>query len=443
MAVDAAWGAGKTTFLKMWARHLRNEGFPVVEFNAWETDFAGDPFVALSSEITEGLSEWDSPTVADKVKDAKDAAQKVLRWVAPGAIRLASGFIPVVGTEFGKAAGDYAAELLTDYPKAQQSVKEFKSELEKLAAALWESSEHKPLVVFIDELDRCRPSYAIELLETGKHIFSVDHVVFVLAVNRAELAKSVKVLYGDEFDAEGYLKRFFDIDFVLPAPDRKRYIDGLIHAVGIENYLSRTTDRATLVAGRDALEVIRTFFGQDDLSLRTVGQAIHRFGLVLSSLSNEETGFIRTLAVLAVLSAVDPDVYQGVKGGDATDRQLVQQLFDRPHYASVRRSPGGAFVEAVIIASKVDRRAFHPAYSRGPSEGQLQSQAPLFGEYEGIADSPYPEELSEREVWEHAHNVYQAIVRFYDFRMQRNDSLGLDMSVQRFELVSAGLLRDA
>ena len=53
MAVDAAWGAGKTTFLKMWARYLRKERFPVVEFNAWETDSSGDPFVALTSEITE------------------------------------------------------------------------------------------------------------------------------------------------------------------------------------------------------------------------------------------------------------------------------------------------------------------------------------------------------------------------------------------------------
>ena len=55
MAVDAAWGAGKTTFLKMCEQHLRNEGFPVVEFNAWETDVLGEPFVALTSEITQGL----------------------------------------------------------------------------------------------------------------------------------------------------------------------------------------------------------------------------------------------------------------------------------------------------------------------------------------------------------------------------------------------------
>ena len=56
LAVDAAWGAGKTTFFKMWAQHLRNNGFPVVSFNAWETDHAGDPFLSLVSEITEGAA---------------------------------------------------------------------------------------------------------------------------------------------------------------------------------------------------------------------------------------------------------------------------------------------------------------------------------------------------------------------------------------------------
>ena len=43
LAVDAAWGNGKTTFLRIWAQYLRNRGFPVVEFNAWETDFSGTP----------------------------------------------------------------------------------------------------------------------------------------------------------------------------------------------------------------------------------------------------------------------------------------------------------------------------------------------------------------------------------------------------------------
>ena len=73
LALDAAWGTGKTTFLRIWAQHLRIEGFPVVEFNAWETDFSGEPFVALSTELTEGLDEY---TITDKTLATKIAATK-------------------------------------------------------------------------------------------------------------------------------------------------------------------------------------------------------------------------------------------------------------------------------------------------------------------------------------------------------------------------------
>lgn len=59
IAVDAAWGFGKTTFLRMWSQHLRNQGFSVVAFNAWETDFSEDPFLTLSTELTEGLQSDD------------------------------------------------------------------------------------------------------------------------------------------------------------------------------------------------------------------------------------------------------------------------------------------------------------------------------------------------------------------------------------------------
>ena len=57
VAVDAPWGTGKTTFIKMWTQHLKNEEYPVVMFNAWENDFVDKPLVALTAELTEGMRE--------------------------------------------------------------------------------------------------------------------------------------------------------------------------------------------------------------------------------------------------------------------------------------------------------------------------------------------------------------------------------------------------
>ena len=71
----------------------------------------------------------------------------------------------------------------------------------------------------MDKLDGCRPSCAVELLEVAKHIFAVDHIVFVLAINRTQHAHSIKAYYGLDFYGDGYLQRVFDIDLRLPEPN--------------------------------------------------------------------------------------------------------------------------------------------------------------------------------------------------------------------------------
>ena len=75
LAVDAAWGTGKTTFLRIWAQYLRNHGFPVIEFNAWETDFTGDPFVALSFELTDGLREYTDDPLPEKITATQERSK--------------------------------------------------------------------------------------------------------------------------------------------------------------------------------------------------------------------------------------------------------------------------------------------------------------------------------------------------------------------------------
>ena len=129
LAVDAAWGAGKTTFLKMWARHLRNEQFPVVEFNAWETDHAGDPFVAIVTELTEGLREFKDESLTEKIGATKEAAKKVAIRAILGVIRVATSGIldvqPLIENQVGSVLASYAEDRLKKYSKAKDSIEEF------------------------------------------------------------------------------------------------------------------------------------------------------------------------------------------------------------------------------------------------------------------------------------------------------------------------------
>lgn len=174
-----------------------------------------------------------------------NASQAVIRWVGPRAVRFAAGQVQLVGTELADGAKAFVEEKLFRHSEAPTSVEIFPQVFQDMAASLSEMNENRPLMVMIDELDRCRPSYAVELLEVAKHLFSVDLIVFVLAVNCDQFAHLVKALYGNEFDAEGYLRRFFDVDFKLPGPERQAFIAAQLRATVINDYFDLATENAS------------------------------------------------------------------------------------------------------------------------------------------------------------------------------------------------------
>ena len=84
---------------------------------------------------------------------------------------------------------------------------------------------NKKIIFFIDELDRCRPTFTIELLEVVKHLFNIENFIFVLSIDKQQLSYSVSTIYGQNADTIGYLRRFFDLDYKLPKIDLKKYIE--------------------------------------------------------------------------------------------------------------------------------------------------------------------------------------------------------------------------
>lgn len=425
LALDAAWGNGKTTFLNMWAQHLRNEGFPIVKFNAWETDFSEDPFIALSKELTEGIRAYADKSMTQKIEDATKA---IFRSAVPGLIRLGTASIPLVGTEMGQAFASYVEERLSAYQKAKESVPEFRHALEDMAAEVSQSKGGRPLAVMIDELDRCRPSYAIELLEVAKHLFAVDHIVFVLAVNRSELAHSVKALYGDGFDAQGYLRRFFDVDFVLPAPDRKAFINEMLATIQIDDYFERTKDQTAQQAANPVRDLLHGFFHAPDLSLRRIAQAIHRLGLVFASLRSDRWSFALTAVVCLILRTIDPNLYHRFVRREVSDLEVVDRMFSRPETQTLQREYAGHLFEAVIIISAQDE-----ALVRSKPD---PISSPLQQRYKDLVES----DASDDAARERASNVIQLVGVIRKELFWTHGEIGFNESVQRIELLSTSLI---
>ena len=330
LAVDAPWGTGKTTFLNIWIQYLRNNNFPVVKFNAWESDFTEDPFVAIAAELSDGLQHYIPMKHRAKISTFKKAAAKVLLRTASSAIEAVThGIVDIAGIIENRKEESYAEARISRYQETQHYVKDFKKSLQDIADTVQNSSEGLPLIVIIDELDRCRPSYAVELLEVAKHLFAVDKIVFVLAINRSELAHSIKVVYGSDFDAEGYLRRFFDIDFRLPEPEREKFTRAMLDAVQLKDYFDLTIDSRH--RGEEDLmhDLLLKFFSTSGFSLRKIAQAIHRFGLVYGSLANDQPSFVPMAIVTLILRTFDSERYYRFIRHEISDTEIVGEILSR------------------------------------------------------------------------------------------------------------------
>ena len=222
-----------------------------------------------------------------------------------------------------------------------------------MAETLSQASENRPLIVMIDELDRCRPSYAVELLEIAKHLFSVDHIVFVLAVNRSQLAHSIRAVYGSGFDAEGYLRRFFDADFQLPAPSRDKFIDAQLDAIRINDYFKRTSDKNVRWDNEEenVRNLLKVFFGAHDLSLRQIEQAIHRLGLVYASLPSNQRAFAITAAVLLIVRTIDPNLYEKFRRRQVSDVDVVDRIVSGAVGKTLQQQHIAYLFEAMIVVA--------------------------------------------------------------------------------------------
>ncbi len=172
-----------------------------VYYDAWQNDNDEDPILSLVYSI---VKEIGSDFSFDK-KPTLDICSELINLVCDKDI---SKLIKVL-------KGENALDLIKKTKDEAEKVSEF------LQSLLPEVGER--LIVFVDELDRCKPSYAVKLLERIKHYFLDEEITFVFSVNINELQHTIKKHYGNDFDATRYLDRFFDLRATLPKFDLEKY----------------------------------------------------------------------------------------------------------------------------------------------------------------------------------------------------------------------------
>lgn len=327
IGLKSKYGTGKTYFIKRWMQDLANAGAQTAYFNAWETDFTHDALSAFIAALQRQLAADDSDT-GNKFKQlaqksgafVKSKALPILlkglgqKLVGAEGVEEIIGELGFTGEELAEVLSSSAVEALQSQNDAEEAVVDFRAYLEELISSILDGTDEdnaNKLIIFVDELDRCRPTYAIEVLECIKHLFNVPGVMFILAIDEDQLKSVVKSIYGADIDAVGYLQRFIDWSFALPSPPARAFALALSEKFGLN----------TLEGFREKREeIVRAFSSVCEgygLSLRQQEQAFTQLNLAIRYINSKHIAFGVMLGFLSALRAADYKAYNAIPENEA------------------------------------------------------------------------------------------------------------------------------
>lgn len=323
IALDGEWGTGKTTFVKMWMNQLKNNGFPILYYNAWENDINDEPLFSM-------LRQLNSLNKEDGLDEVFRIGAKVLVGGLMGglveinpAAKFVKGFIKGGAKQIENSIYDSLKEsdsrsgMINNFKEALTSYVEKVCGLEETEE---ETTDFKPLVYIIDDLDRCNPTFAVKVLERMKHLFAVPNVVFVLAVDKQQMAYSINGYYGsDKFDSMEYLRKFIDIDYKLPKSNNLGYIFSLISP---EVLLKKEKMDETASVVLNLLHISE----YNNLSLRQIQRVFLLMRIVYPE-ANALKDFDNSVFVfMAYLKVCKPYLYEKVKEQNFTVQEFYSEL---------------------------------------------------------------------------------------------------------------------
>ena len=416
-SISAEFGVGKTFFCERLADILEQDGIPVSMLNIWKMDFYDNPLVPLLIKLEETYSQQ-SETVRTKKFPNPHGLLRVAKSIIAG-INL-DAQIPGVGEMNINGEKMINTNESLKQNSTQKSIydeyKTFEEELHKIKSFLenWAKRLERPIVVIIDELDRCRPDYAVKTLETLKHFFDIPGFVFVLAIDEGQLKSSVETLYGTK-NFDGYKRKFINNSFVLPEPDKVKFTEylyaksGLDHIIKqIENnqrdlvfrirrnaYIERSLPARISTEFQEELNKIKTYNQQQTsesiikryfaaygirykFSLRQMEQVFDRLVLFIKNILANNVLFSPDLAVFLVcLHEFDLAIYTKLKqkgyiGYDenmqtviiGSNTSLAYSIYDKNSFSKV---------SGVLDNNIVPKVHAYPGFSSSQPESDLTS----------------------------------------------------------------------
>jgi len=336
LCIDAAWGEGKTTFAQMWMADLKKQGMECIYFDAYANDYSDDPFVSFCAEII-SLSETafpDCPEIQSRKEDFRRRAKRVGARLASVGTRIGVKAVTLgvlkdsdidalesirqdIANSSSAALSSLVEQAINDHSEWKDGIVEFRKNLSVLGAAV-RKRQALPLLIVIDELDRCRPDFALSLIERVKHFFSAPNISFVLLANMEQLQNYVKAVYGSEVDARKYLHKFFTLSTDLPQNRRDTHDNDHV------KYFRKLVEHYEIDDQRDLDPYLVRLFQHYAFSLREMEQCLAILTLYFASLPPGRISHNVVVSFLAMLRLRFPEVFRLLAEGRMSYAELIE-----------------------------------------------------------------------------------------------------------------------
>lgn len=309
----------------------------------------------MVAELKKGIQTApDKDTSSKLLSNVRTVSAKILKRSIPVVIKLATAGIidtnEAAADIISSATEKLALDSIESYEKRQEDITNFKQELENFAQSLYGES-NKPLIFFIDELDRCRPNFAIEVLEKAKHLFNVKNILFVISIDKRELGYSIKAIYGNEFDTDGYLRRFIDLNYYLPAPNTESFCKFLVERFQFDTFFEKRTHSELRYDHDEFIKVSFNLFSLVNFSLRTIEQCFTQISIVLRTIPGNNFMYPVLLVFLIFLKNHNLDLYRKLRRGQCKEEEIYNYLNSLDTTEVFMKTHIGILLEANVMSS--------------------------------------------------------------------------------------------
>lgn len=315
----------------MWEQDLINNGFKTVYFNAWENDFENNPLVAIMGELKVLTKKSTDPEFKSILKKASILSKHIVPIVARSIVDkyIDTKEIKDVIVNLSKSATDLFENDVNEYSAKKKGIKEFRTGLSHFIA---NNNDGKPLIFIIDELDRCRPNYAVSILEQIKHFFSIPDIIFILSIDKEQLGNAICGVYGsDKIDSTEYLRRFIDIEYSIPEPENDVFHKYLYSYFEFDDFLeksSRKQYRELTSDKRSFLEISNILFSNNSTTLRQQEKIFSHSRLAMRAFGDNMYLIPEVFLFLIYIKVINEEYYNKIKFKNLSVSELQEEFYN-------------------------------------------------------------------------------------------------------------------